>query len=64
MTILKRTGRFLSDVRGLTTVEYVIVLAMIAVVSVGLWRSFGARIHDYLDKSSTKIDGQMKGVLP
>jgi Flp pilus assembly pilin Flp len=65
MTILKRirTWRCLSDVRGLTTVEYVIVLAMIAVSSVGLWRAFGAKIHDYLDKSNTKIDAQMKSVL-
>jgi Flp pilus assembly pilin Flp len=61
MTILKRlrAGRLVSDTRGLTTVEYVIVLAMIAVMSVGLWNTFGTNISRYLTNSTTKIDTNM-----
>lgn len=53
-----------SDTRGLTTVEYVIVLAMIAVMSVGLWKSFGTNIKSYLTGSTSAIDAQMSGVVP
>lgn len=66
MDILKRLSwrRFLSDSRGLTTVEYVIVLAMIAVMSVGLWKTFGSNIKSYLSGSTSTIDAQMSGVVP
>ena len=47
------------DTRGLTTVEYVIVLAMIAVLAVGLWKSFGQNISQYLSKSRDSIDNAM-----
>ena len=65
MKILKRLRvlRLLSDTRGLTTVEYVIVLAMIAVMSVGLWKTFGGNIKTYLDNSNKKIGDEMKGVV-
>ena len=56
--------RLMSDPRGLTTVEYVIVLAMIAVMSVGLWKSFGSNIKNYLSGSSAAIDASMSGVVP
>ena len=56
--------RLSSDTRGLTTVEYVIVLAMIAVMSVGLWKSFGNNIKGYLTGSTSAIDAQMSGVVP
>jgi Flp pilus assembly pilin Flp len=66
MNVLKRLSvrRFLSDPRGLTTVEYVIVLAMIAVMSVGLWKTFGGNISRYLGGSTTAIETQMTGVVP
>jgi Flp pilus assembly pilin Flp len=55
-SLLHRLGR---DDNGLTTVEYVIVLAMIAVLAVGLWRSFGNSIKSYLTNSAATIDGAM-----
>jgi Flp pilus assembly pilin Flp len=66
MKILKRLSlrRLLSETRGLTTVEYVIVLAMIAVMSVGLWKTFGSNIKSYLSGSTSAIDAQMSGVVP
>jgi Flp pilus assembly pilin Flp len=39
----------LADERGLTTVEYVIVLCLIAALSVGLWRDLGNNITGYLN---------------
>jgi Flp pilus assembly pilin Flp len=47
------------DERGLTTVEYVIVLCLIAVVAVGTWKTFGANIQTYLSGADAAITGQM-----
>ncbi len=61
MTVIQRlrSFRIASDTRGLTTVEYVIVLAMIAVVAVGLWQKFGGKVSDYLKNSTAAIDAAM-----
>jgi Flp pilus assembly pilin Flp len=50
----------LSDQRGLTTVEYVIVLCLIASVAVGLWQKFGSNVEGYLQGAIDDIDGEMK----
>ena len=47
------------DERGLTTVEYVIVLALIAVVAVGTWQKFGAAVEGYLSESAKDIATEM-----
>lgn len=38
--------RLLRDERGLTTVEYVIVLCLIAVVGFAIWKKFGETVKD------------------
>jgi len=43
------------DQRGLTTVEYAIVLCVIVAVAAGTWQQFGEKIHGSLEKSNTKI---------
>jgi len=43
------------DQRGLTTVEYAIVLCVIIAVAVGTWQEFGTKIHDSLTRSSEDI---------
>jgi Flp pilus assembly pilin Flp len=43
------------DERGLTTVEYVIVLCLIAAVAVGTWDALGEHIHDALQKADSDI---------
>ena len=53
-------SRLLCDARGLTTVEYVIVLALIAVVSVKAWHDFGHKVQGYIKDDTTRIDEQMK----
>jgi len=47
------------DQRGLTTVEYVIVLALIAVVAVSTWQTFGDAVKGYLINSSDAIGAEM-----
>jgi Flp pilus assembly pilin Flp len=38
---LGRHDTLISDKRGLTTVEYIIVLGLIAVVGIAAWQQFG-----------------------
>jgi Flp pilus assembly pilin Flp len=52
------------DQRGLSTVEYAIILCVIIAVAVGTWQTFGARIHESLVDSSTKIDTALTPAPP
>jgi len=52
--------RLLTDARGLTTVEYTIVLCLIAALSVGTWRIFGDDVKGYIEGSTTKIATELK----
>ena len=54
-----RLSRLCRDQRGLTTVEYVILLAMVAVVAVASWKTFGSNIATYLQKSSDKVNSNV-----
>jgi len=47
----------LRDTRGLSTVEYVIILVLIAVLAIGTWRTFGGSVKAQITKSTTGIDG-------
>jgi len=58
--LARRTDKgLLSDERGLTTVEYVIVLCLIAVVGFAIWKKFGEQVKG-------KVTGadQVIGTLP
>ena len=46
MTV-RRTS-FMSDERGLSTVEYVIILVLIAAAAIGLWKTFGETVQGKL----------------
>ena len=48
------------DERGLTTVEYAIVLCLIAALAVGAWNSFGGHIKTNLEGADKKIDAPLK----
>jgi len=54
MTV-RRTS-FMSDERGLSTVEYVIILVLIAAAAVGLWQNFGGNVKSKLEKANTEFD--------
>lgn len=49
----------LSDQRGLTTVEYIIVLGLVAVLGIGTWQKFGDTLIDEVDDAK----GQMSKVV-
>lgn len=43
------------DDAGLTTVEYIIILALIAIAAIGAWTVFGSSIETQVRGSSTTI---------
>jgi len=47
----------LRDTRGLSTVEYVIILVLIAVLAIGTWRTFGSSVKKKITDSTTAVDG-------
>jgi Flp pilus assembly pilin Flp len=55
---VKSQGRpsLLRDARGLTTVEYIIILCLIAVVGFGVWQRFGGKVRERVDNSTTQVD--------
>jgi Flp pilus assembly pilin Flp len=55
----QRLRALLADERGLTTVEYVIVLCLIAAVSVGLWGDLGDMITGHLDRAVKGLDAEL-----
>jgi Flp pilus assembly pilin Flp len=53
----KRVKRsLLRDNRGLTTVEYIIILCLIAVVGFGVWKKFGEKVKDKVGGSTDQVD--------
>jgi len=43
--------------RGVTSVEYVIILVVVACLAIGLWKAFGASIRKQIQTSQTDIEG-------
>ena len=43
------------DIRGLSTVEYLILLVVIAVASISIWNKIGAKVKGHAEKSDTAI---------
>jgi len=52
---------FLRDERGLSTVEYVVILVLIAIAAIGTWRQFGGTIMSKINNSNTAIR-DMEGI--
>ena len=52
-------NKFKKDERGLSTVEYVIILVLIAAVCVATWSAFGKKVKDWLGKGESTIDNQV-----
>ena len=49
----------IEDTRGLTTVEYIIILCLIAVVGFAVWKQFGQTIKEKISGADSGI-----GTLP
>ena len=41
---------------GLSTVEYVIILVLIAAIAIGTWKTFGESVESGLNKASETFD--------
>lgn len=45
------------DTEGLSTVEYVIILILIAVVGITAWRTFGNTVVNKINSGNSQISG-------
>jgi Flp pilus assembly pilin Flp len=55
-TRLARKCELTIDDRGLSTVEYVIILVLIAVACIGVWQKFGATIQTKIQDSNDRLN--------
>lgn len=56
----KRIQAWLIDEEGLSTVEYIIILVLIAVLAVGIRREFGESVQTEVFKSTNAIETMEK----
>lgn len=47
--------RRLRDDRGLSTVEYIIILVLIAVAGISLWSTFGDTVGDKITNATSRV---------
>ncbi len=57
---LENIRKLTRDQRGLSTVEYTVLLVLIVAVSVGLWNKFGHIVEGKLTAASAKFDKETK----
>lgn len=50
-------GNAVRDERGLSTVEYIIILILIAVAGIGLWRAFGDSVAEKIGTATSEVQG-------
>jgi len=55
-TLLSKLQTLGRDERGLTTVEYAIVLCLIAALAVGAWSKFGGNVKSNLEAADGTIN--------
>lgn len=46
----------LGDQRGLSTVEYIIILVLIAVIAIIAWKQFGESVEYHIRDSTTQVN--------
>lgn len=50
-------NKFIKDTEGLSTVEYVIILMLIAVVGIVAWRTFGNTVVSKVNAGNSQVSG-------
>lgn len=53
---VRATDSLLEDPRGLSTVEYIIILVLIAVIAIVAWKQFGESVEYHVRDSTTQIN--------
>lgn len=48
------------DQRGLSTVEYTVLLVLIVACTVGLWNKLGSKVEAKIKSATTQFDKQVK----
>jgi len=61
MFSIQNLRNLVRDDRGLSTVEYVILLVLIAALAIGTWQTFGTRINAQLTTASDDIEATLNG---
>lgn len=59
MLTTRKIRKLLKDTKGLSTVEYIIILCLIAVVCFAIWKQFGETV-----KSKVQGADNLVGTLP
>jgi len=49
-------SRICRDDRGLSTVEYAIILVLVAVIAIGAWTRFGSTVKDKIEQSNDAVE--------
>jgi Flp pilus assembly pilin Flp len=62
--VVRNRPSLLVDERGLTTVEYVIVLCLIAALSVGVWGEIGDQVKEYAERSRDALKTELGSRAP
>ena len=50
-------NKFIKDTEGLSTVEYVIILMLIAVFGIVAWRTFGNTVVSKVNAGNSQVSG-------
>jgi len=65
MNVFRRQlARLASDKKGLTTVEYIIVLSLIAVVGFAIWKNFGQTVRQKVQGADGVLQGLPSSSTP
>lgn len=56
MNLRSRLSGLHKDERGITTVEYIIVLVLIAITAYAVWDKFGTKVRAVVNTSSGQVD--------
>lgn len=57
MSAIKKLRQLGKDTRGMSTVEYALLLVLIVAGAVGIWTKIGKKVTDNLQTSKTELDG-------
>ena len=55
----RNPNALLRDTRGLSTVEYIILLVLVAIVGIGAWSAFGTKIKDKIMGSTNRVETEL-----
>ena len=55
--MLNKRRNLLKDTKGLSTVEYIIILVLIAVAGIAAWQTFGEKVRDEVQNSTDALPG-------